>query len=166
MIHEDMSPGHEDAGRNRRHTCKPGGTIYYLCSDCLRCAELCPCIWKCKSCGIIHKDMPPGHKGHDSHKDDGHEDDSGNYSECKPGDTIPYTCKECLNAACKCKWKCDHCGGIADLNDDFEWLKNYSHLRENGKKCAEYRPGVTIPYLCRLDDCQREYLDNNKSDQE
>ena len=133
IIHEDMPPGHEDDSGNRNHGERRPGVTIPDCTD-----------GKWNSCGIIHKDMPPGHEGHD---DDGHKDDSGNYGECRPGVTIPYNCKVCLNASCKCKWKCDCCGVITDV-DGISGCMKADHLRENGEKCVEYRPGVTFPYIC------------------
>ena len=102
------------------------------------------------------KNMPPDH-----------EDDGGKYGECRPGVTIPYKCSDCLireSVPCKCKWKCDRCGAIADV-DDIDGLMVVDHLRENGKKCGEYRPGVTIPYFCHLYECHhtlRKSLENEK----
>ena len=99
---------------------------------------LCTCIWECNSCGIIHENMPPGHK-----------DDGGKYGECKPGVTIPSKCSNCLareSDPCKCQWQCDHCGGTADVEHiPTHWKLN--HWKENDEKC-EYRPEVTIPYRC------------------
>ena len=84
----------------------------------------------------------------------GHEDDGGKYGECRPGVTIPYNCKQCdpESVSCKCKWKCDRCGFIADV-DFISMTMEMDHLKENVEKCGEYRPGVTIPFICRLYEC-------------